>query len=53
MKVAFIVLKADHAGEEVAEEIKRVQSTILSTVRYWRLEKITLLPEESEDIPSA
>lgn len=46
MKVAFIVLSTDIYLEEAKKEIEHIRKEVLSQMKHWRLEKVTILPTE-------
>lgn len=47
MKVAFIILLTDKVGEGPDKEIEQIRKEVLSKMRYWQIEKITILPHKS------
>jgi hypothetical protein len=47
MKVAFIILLTDEIGEGPDKEIAQIRKEVLSKMRYWQIEKITILPHNS------
>lgn len=48
IKVAFIVLSMRGIEGEARSELNELVEYIKNNVKFWRLEKVTVIPEESQ-----
>ena len=47
-KAAFIILITDKYGDEAKKELDHIREQVLSISKFWRLERISIVPEESD-----